>query len=281
MPTLCMILVTIIWGASYIFIKIALQEMSPSTFIFLRYFIASVCMLVVLAFYRPKFKRLDIIRGTILGLLLVAINFFQTVGMQTIGASLSAFLTGTSVVFVLLIKLIVQRKVPKSLDLVMVSACVAGLSLVTGGSGVTWEAGVLYTLLCAFFVALHTYALSDYAAEGSAFTLTLLQMTVLAVISGFCAFVFDGDLHLPTQTTTQWSLILCAVCCSTIAFGMQTYAQKYISAFKASIILTLEPIFTVFFARLALDEVLQPQFYVGACIILGAITLMNVGQQAH
>ena len=231
MPTLCMILVTIIWGASYIFIKIALQEMSPSTFIFLRYLIASICMLVVLAFYRPKFKRLDIIRGTILGLLLVAINFFQTVGMQTIGASLSAFLTGTSVVFVLLIKLIVQRKVPKALDLVMVSACVAGLGLVTGGSGVTWETGVLYTLLCAFFVALYTYALSDYAAEGSAFTLTLLQMTVLAVISGFCAFVFDGDLHLPTQTTTQWSLILCAVCCSTIAFGMQTYAQKYISAF--------------------------------------------------
>jgi drug/metabolite transporter (DMT)-like permease len=281
MPTLCMILVTIIWGASYIFIKIALQEMSPSTFIFFRYSIASICMLPVLVFYRPKFKRLDVIRGTILGLLLVAINFFQTVGMQTISASLSSFLTGVSVVFVLLIRLIIQKQVPKLLDVVMVSACIAGLALVTGSSGVTWEAGVFYTLLCAFFVALYTYALSNYAAEGDALALTLLQMAVLAVVSGFFALVFDGDLRLPTQAVTGWSLLLCAICCSTMAFGMQTYAQKYISAFKASVILTLEPIFTVFFARLTLDEVLQPQFYVGACMILGAITLMNVGQRTY
>lgn len=276
MPMLCMMLVTLIWGVSYIFIKISLQEMSPSTFIFFRFLIASVCLLPVFAFYRPKFKRLDVIRGTILGLLLVGINFLQTVGMQTISASLSAFLTGVSIVFVFLIKLIVQKQLPRLLDVGMVLVCVVGLGLVTGSAGVTWEAGVVYTLLCAFFVALHTYVLSDYAAESDALVLTLLQMGVLAVISGFCALAVDGDVRMPTQAATWWALMLCAVLCSTIAFGMQTYAQKYITAFKASVILMLEPVFTTFFAQIMLDEVLRPQFYVGACMILGAIALMNV-----
>jgi drug/metabolite transporter (DMT)-like permease len=230
----------------------------------------------VVAFYRPKFKRVDVIRGTILGLLLVGINFFQTVGMQTISASLSAFLTGVSIVFVFLIKLIVQKKLPRLLDVSMVLVCVVGLGLVTGGAGVTWEAGVFYTLLCAFFVALYTYVLSDYAAEGDALVLTLLQMVVLTVISGFCALAVDGDVCVPTQAATWWSLLLCAVLCSAIAFGMQTYAQKYITAFKASVILMLEPVFTTFFARFTLDEVLRPQFYLGACMILGAIAVMNL-----
>ena len=271
-----MVLVTLIWGASYIFIKISLQEMCPSTFIFLRFLVASVFLLPVVAFYRPKFNRLDVIRGTTLGLLLVGINFLQTVGMQTISASLSAFLTGISIVFVFLIKLIVQKKLPSILDVGLVLICVVGLGLVTGSSGVTWEAGVLYTLLCALFVALHTCVLSDYAAEGDALVLTLLQMVVLAVISGFCALAVDGDVRMPTQAATWWSLLLCAVLCSAIAFGMQTYAQKYVTAFKASVILMLEPVFTTLFAQIMLDEVLLPQFYVGACMILGAIALMTI-----
>ena len=73
-----MVLVTLIWGASYVLVKIASQEMCLSTFMFLRFLLASVCVLPVFAFYRPKFNRLDVIRGTVLGLLLVGINFLQT-----------------------------------------------------------------------------------------------------------------------------------------------------------------------------------------------------------
>ena len=276
MPAFFMVLTTLIWGASYVFIKIALQEMLPSTFIFYRFLLASICILPVFLFYRPKIRRLDVVRGIKLGLLLVGINFFQTMGMQTISASLSAFLTGIAVVFVLFIKLVDQKRLPKALDVLMVLVCIVGLGLVTGSSGVVWERGVFYTLICSFFVALHTYVLSDYASDGDPWVLTLLQMVVLSAVSVIFAFALDGGVCLPTQLTTWWALVLCAVLCSAAAFGMQSYAQQYISAFQASVILTLEPIFTVFFARFTLDEVLNLQFYIGASIILGAVLLMNV-----
>jgi drug/metabolite transporter (DMT)-like permease len=66
------------------------------------------------------------------------------------------------------------------------------------------------------------------------------------------------------------------VLCTTIAFVMQTYAQQHLTAFKAAIILTLEPVFATLFARITLAEVLHPQFYLGACLILGAIILMSI-----
>ena len=275
MPTLFMVLATLLWGASYVFIKIALQEMQPITFICLRFLIASLCLLPVFFFYKPALKRLDIIRGVKLGILLVGINFFQTIGMQTISASLSAFLTGIAVVFVLFIKLIVQKRLPQLPDILMVLACVVGLGLVTG-PGVAWDRGVFYTLVCSFFAALHTYVLSDYASEGDPWVLTLLQMVVLSVIAAFVSVGVGGGIRLPTQSVTWGALVPCAILCSTIAFGLQTYAQQYISAFKAAVISTLEPIFAVFFASFILKETFDFQFYIGASIILGAVLFMNL-----
>jgi drug/metabolite transporter (DMT)-like permease len=276
MPTLCMLVATLLWGASYVFIKTALEAMHPGTFIFFRFLIAALCCLPALGFYKPKFRRLDMVRGAKLGLLLVGIHFFQTIGMQTISASVSAFLTGVSIVFVVLIKLIVHQQLPRWLDVSVVLLCVVGLGLVTGGAGVTWGIGVLYTLICAFFAALHTYVLSDYASTSNALVLTLFQLVILPVVAVAYTVVVDGALHVPTQPMAWGAVVLCAIFCTTVAFGMQTYAQKHLTVFKAATILTLEPVFTTLFARLTLDEVLRPQFYLGACILLGAILIMNM-----
>ncbi len=69
------------------------------------------------------------------------------------------------------------------------------------------------------------------------------------------------------------SIITCEIFSSAITSGLQAYAQQYLSAFKATTILMLEPVFTACFASFILGEVLLPQCYIGACIILGAIPI--------
>ena len=88
-----------------------------------------------MAIFRPKFKREESIQGIKLALLLGGITFFQTMGMQTITASASAFLTGFAIVFVLALKLIAQRQFPRPLDLVITLICIIGLGLVTESHG--------------------------------------------------------------------------------------------------------------------------------------------------
>ena len=275
-PIALMVLATFIWGASYIFIKVALQEMQPSTFIFLRFLLAFFFMLPGCTYFSYKVNRLDVIRGTVLGLFLAGINFFQTIGMQTISASLSAFLTGTAVIFVLFIKLLLQKKLPCQSDWVIVMACILGLWLMTGSSGIVFNKGVWYTLLCACFVALHTYFLSDYAVGSDPFVLTLLQMAVLAVVVAPLVITLDSTLYLPTRPITWAALLLCAFFCSAVAFGLQSYAQQYIDAFQAAIILTLEPLFTLLFAQWSLGEAFQPRFYVGAGLLLSVVVLAHI-----
>jgi len=106
--------------------------------------------------------------------------------------------------------------------------------------------------------------------------LTLFQLFILPVVAVVYAVALDGDLYVPIQPVTWVAVVFCAVFCTTLAFWMQTYAQQYLTVFKAAIILTLEPVFTTLFARLTLDEVLHPQFYLGASLVLGAVIFMNI-----
>ncbi|MEM9417368.1 MAG: DMT family transporter [Bacteroidota bacterium] len=275
MPTLFLILATLFWGASFMLIKIALREIPPFAFIFFRFLSASACLLPSLGYLQEKVNGQDLIRGAGIGLFLGGLIIFQTLGLQTVTASVSAFLTGFSVVFMLVIRFFVQRRLPSFLDIIATLACVWGLGLVTHSHGLTWEPGVRYSLLAALFMALHTQALAVYANSSSLSVLTLVQMLVITLLAGLAALASEGKLQVPTQASTWGAILGCAVLCTALTFWIQAYAQQHLSALKVSMILTLEPVFATLFAWLFLGETLQLSFYLGAGLILGAIGLIN------
>lgn len=225
---------------------------------------------------RTPFKYLDFVRGAKLGVLMTGIMFFQTLGLETITASLSAFLTGFSIVFVLMIKLIVQRQLPQFADIAVSLICLIGLGLVTQSNGLVLEAGVLYTLACALILAFYINAVSEYVVEGSILVLTLMQLVVVALLVVPFAFLLDGNIQVPVEPITWKSILFCASFCSCAAFGLQVYCQRYLTAFKIAMLLMLEPVFATIFSYVALGEVPYPTFYAGACMILGSIAFMNV-----
>ncbi|MEM7055587.1 MAG: DMT family transporter, partial [Bacteroidota bacterium] len=162
MPTLFIIIATLFWGASLPLGKLALQDIHATAFLFFRFSLATISMLPVLVWYKAAFKRRTIIQGVNLGLLQVGIMFLQTLGLKTISPSLSGFLTGFSIVFVLVIRFIIRRRTPSFIDIGSSLTCLIGLALLTRSYGLAWEPGVLYTLSCALFVALYAYALDEY-----------------------------------------------------------------------------------------------------------------------
>ena len=275
MPMFLLILATIFWGASYLLTKIALQEISSLSFIFFRFLLAVVCLLPGLVYLRGKTHKRDIMRGAQLGVLLWGNMFLQTIGLETIAASLSAFLRGFAVVFVLVIHFVVQRAVPRFVDIVASLACMAGLGLITQSYGLSWEPGVYYSLGCSFIMALYIYALSTYAGHSHILLLTLSQMTMLMLLTGLLAVFLENKIQVPIQSATWLAILFCGIFCSALGFWMLGYAQQYLSAFTVSMIGTLELVFATIFSHLFLGEVLSSSFYLGAMMVLGAIGLIN------
>eukprot|EP01132_Coremiostelium_polycephalum_P003021 gene3021-3773_t len=200
MPILLMIIATLFWGVSFLFIKLALQDVSTTSFVFLRFLTATLSMLPFL-FFSPikadrKVKKI-IYQGALLGL-------------ETISASLSGFLTGFYIVFVLMIRFIIQRKFPSWVDIIASLVCLGGLGLLTHSFEVGSSIGVLYTVGCAFFLAVHIYALDAYNVGQNAVIYTFIQMLSITVFSGSLFLVPGNAIAIPSSWITWVMILFCA-----------------------------------------------------------------------
>ena len=276
MPTVSIFIATLIWGASYLFIKLALQELTPLVFVFYRFAMATTIMVASVLLLRLPFKRQDVVRGSKLGGLLAGVMCFQTIGLATIPAPLAAFLIGFSTVLILVIKFIAQKKWPCWADVLASFTCLAGLGLVTQHHGLVWQPGVGYTLLAALCIALYTYSLSVDVKQSSPWVLTCVQMAVITLIACSVLLLSGQGLVLPTQTATWGALLFCACFCSCVAFGLQAYSQRYLSPFVVGMIVLLEPVFATLFDCFVCGGQLSGQFCLGVGMILGAITYINL-----
>ena len=146
---------TLIWGTSFVFIKSAVTHMDPVLFLALRFGLGALAYIVVMN-RRAWPTRRELLWGAALGLFLWAGNVFQTIGLQTITPSRSAFLTSLSVVMVPILTVILWRRVPPPGIWAAVVLALAGLSvLYWTAAGFSFALGDILTLGCTLVFSFH------------------------------------------------------------------------------------------------------------------------------
>lgn len=95
-----LLLVSFIWGTTFVLTKSALYTIGPCTFLGLR-FISAFIFLYLATFRRVSgFNRISVLRGLAAGSALLLGYLFQTLGLKYTTASNAGFITGLSVVIV-------------------------------------------------------------------------------------------------------------------------------------------------------------------------------------
>jgi len=102
---LSLLLTAIIWGSTYVNIKIVLEEVPPNTLAFLRFLIASIVLGgYFFIFQKPHIKKSHWPRAALGGLVGIALyNFLQNQGLKYAGATEGAILGSTAPVFMVLL----------------------------------------------------------------------------------------------------------------------------------------------------------------------------------
>lgn len=270
-----MIIATILWGATYPLMKVSMQELSPGAFVFLRFFIAAAASLPILFFYRQKLNKSLFISSAIVGLCSGAAVFLQSAGIKDIPASLSAFLSGCAIIFVVIIRSIITQKKPSTVDVCTSIICIVGLGLVTGGGSCTWGIGFFYTILSSLFIAFHILFMDKYAKGGNAVIITLVEFifcTLYAVGSSREVYYKIGSL----SGNVWFAVLFCAIACSVVAFSLQAYSQIFLDPTRVAMIFMLEPVFATIMSYFFIGEdIINLQFLIGAFMILGSITYLS------
>ncbi len=278
---LALFFVALFWGSNFVVVKEALHLITPFAYLGLRFTLAGLIMLILFWKRMAQIKPAELKAGTLLGFLLFAGFGVQTVALIVTTPAKSGFITGTSVVLVPFLYILVSKAWPRWSVFVGAFLALGGLYLLSfeGAAGVAWllQQGDALTFVGAIIFAAHIVFLGVYAPRSDPIVLATLQMLFAGVLSLGAAFIaepLEGIFIYPPQI---WAAIFYAIVFCTIgAFVTQTAAQRFTPPTHAALILSLEAVFAGFFSYLFWDELFSARKLCGAGLIFVGILITEL-----
>jgi drug/metabolite transporter (DMT)-like permease len=268
-----LVLVTAVWGSTFFLIRDLVVHVPPADFLAVRFAIAAVVMALLFHRQTLALSRSDLRVGVVLGVLYGLAQVLQTMGLQTTDASVSGFITGTYVVLTPVLGAVVLHDRIGRVTWVAVGLATVGLALLSL-QGLAVGRGEALTLVAAVLYAGHIVALGRWSTPRTAVGLATVQAGVITVVAGVAA-VPDG-LTLPADGGQWASLLYMALVAGAVALWAQTWAQAHLTATRAAIVMTLEPVFAAAFAVLLGGESLTARMLLGGALVLGAMYLVEL-----
>ncbi|MGH8950428.1 MAG: DMT family transporter [Acidimicrobiia bacterium] len=269
---LALLVASFVFGATFVVIKAAVEQVPPLTFVAWRFLIGALALAV---FAIPRGKGIWW-HGTIAGAALFSGYAFQTVGLTETSASNSALITGLYVVITPFLASLFARRAPSWWSVGGAALSFGGLILLTGTDGLSFQRGDLLTLACAFSFAFHIVALSRLARHHPVVPFTAVQLAVTSALAFPAALLIEGPVLPPPSV---WgALLLTGLGASAGCFVLQIWAQTVVGATTAAVVLAAEPAFAVATAWVVLEERLTLAGWTGAALILVAIYIVVTKQ---
>ncbi len=260
----------LIWGSGFVVSSISLNYFTPYQVLAGRFLIGAVVLSLVFLKRIRKIKRSTIVRGVILGFFLYGAFAFQTIGLQYTTPSKNAFLTAVNVIIVPFISFVIFKRKFDRYELMGAVLAMAGVGTISLQISGGVNLGDILTLGCAVLFAFQIFYTSIYVQKEDPVLLTLIQM-VTASILGIILVVVHGETQIPLRREALLSLLYLGVFSTTIAFLIQTIAQKYTSETKAAIILSTEAFWGMVLSVIILKEALTGRMILGGLLIFLAI----------
>jgi drug/metabolite transporter (DMT)-like permease len=272
---LLLILVTLFWGSSYLFMKMGLDTMGEFNLIALRFGIA---FLLAGSIFYKRLRQINlktIKYASLLGFILFIVFTAITFGLKTTTTTNAGFLVSLTVIFVPLINIFVfKRKIELKL-MISIMLAIIGIALLTIQLPFKITVGDLLCMATALFYAIHIIVVGFAAQEVDTLNLGILQLGFAGLYGLLFSFIFETP-SLP-ETANGWiAILVLSIFCSALGFIIQVVAQKYTSPARTGLIFSLEPVFAALFGFLFAHEIMSINGYIGAALVLFSVILSTV-----
>ncbi|MCX7971055.1 MAG: DMT family transporter [Negativicutes bacterium] len=266
---LSLLLITALWGGTFVTVKAALTDATPLYFVALRFTVAFMAMAAMYPGQVVRAARPGC-RGVVVaaGLFLLIGYTMQTWGLVYTTPAKSGFITGFSVIITPLIARLWRYPLPDRATFAGIGCALIGLGLLTLDSGLgAVNLGDCLTLICAAAFAFQIVMVGHYARRIDPVSLAAGQIGVVAALSWPAALIIEPR---PDHLTPRLAaaVLVTALLATVLAFLVQSVAQKYTSAARTALIFTAEPVFAGLFSWWFIGEWLAPAQMMGCLLIL-------------
>lgn len=285
---LILLLTAILWGTGFISQKLGNRVMPPMTFNAVRQLMAAVVLTPLVLYGLKKSGYLScesnmysqladrkkrLLKGGFLcGLFMLIGTATQQIGLLTVSAGKSGFISSIYIVFTPLFSVIVGSKVKRHTVICIAIAMMgfAVMSLKGGISGAT--PGDWLTLASAAGFAAQIVAVNCFVDKDNAVLLSQLQFFFCGAAGLAVALIMEGP---------AWAGVLAGIPIllyqtfvpTAGGYTLQIIGQKYTDSSTAALIMSTEAIFAMIFGAIFLHEMMSMREIAGAAIIFAATIL--------
>lgn len=276
-----LLLNTVIWGGTFALIKNAFLDISPLLFLGLRFTIAALILLPFIFSQIVEINKQVLYAGLILGTFYFLGFATQTAGLNLTTATKSGFITGTFVVFIPILQLIIEKRKPRWYNIISIVLVFIGLLFLSSGGnnlfnflnelGAEFNLGDFLTLLCAILFAFQVVYVDLFTKKYDYMPMVFIQLIFTGIGGLLFAFIFSSvgfePLKFSLNSNVLFALFYTSVFASILATIFQLKYQKVVSPTKAGIIYSFEPIMAAVFAFFILSEKISNFGLVGCALI--------------
>lgn len=289
-------LTAFIWGAAFVAQSAGGDAVGPYSFNCIRSLIGGFVLIPVIILLdklnltdrKPVTKedRLTLLKGGIsCGIILCLATNLQQIGI-TMGTSAgkAGFLTACYIVLVPIIGIFLNKKCTWNVWIGVVFT-VIGLYLLCIKESLTLQFCDILVLLCALAFSMHILVIDHFSPLVDGVRMSCIQFFISGIISIFP--MFFSDMGGSFQNIATWSsafhslsawipILYAGVCSCGIAYTLQIVGQQDVNPTVASMILSLESVFSVIAGAIILKEMLSPRELLGCLLIFIAVVMAQI-----
>ena len=282
-------LLAVLWGASYLLIKYALEDFSPGAVVFVRTLLGALALYAVIHAQggRALAALADVRRrpalALLLGVLAITAPFLLiSFGELEVPSGLTAVLIASAPLFVALFApLIDPSEKVAGRQAAGLFVGIAGVALLVGVESIDslWQflgaLGIVGAAAC--------YSLSSFIVKGAYRDVPALTTSFISVGAG-CLLTLPLAAATPPSAAPGWrsvaALVVLGVLGTAIAFVIFYRLIAEMGAGRAALVSYLVPPLSLAYGALLLDEAVTPAAIAGLALILAGVTLASRAPQA-
>lgn len=272
LPELVLVLVTLVWGGTFLGSQLALRESGPFAFVAMRFTVGAAVLFLLFARRMRGLGRAEILAGAGIGVATFLSYAMQTAGLLHITSSRSAFITALYVPVVPLLQLLLLRKAPRASAWAGIGISFGGLLVLSTGEGATLALGVgeWLTLGGAVMAALQIVLVSRWAPQADPMRLAFVQMAVVAALAAVSVPLAGETIPVLTPTLAL-AVAGMGILGTAFALAAMSWAQATVSPTRATVIYAMEPVWAGVAGALAGEAMTGTAVGGSALVVLGVL----------
>ena len=257
-----LILAALLFGSTFIIVKNLLNDLSPTTVVFLRYLIASILFLGFGGIPSKEYMKPGILMGFFLWIGYIT----QTQGLLTTSTVNSGIVTGFYIVLTPIFSKFINKTTIERKNYIGSTFGFLGIFLIAINN-IDQLFGNLFTLICASGYALHIVMVERYIQGKNISQLMFIQ----SMVGGLLCIPFLKFNEIGISLDFLYPILFLGLLVNFCAFYLQLFGQKFINASTASLLFGLEGVFALLIGVFYVEEILNIINWLGVFIVLFSI----------